>query len=198
LAHVEADDGTKPNQATDVWGNVAICAVSIVVRHTKFGINYYRLLKVVWTERRYIKLSTATLGWYLTLIVLTFTKSSLRKGLNKTEQLTDCRNSFKAYKILKENTAKRNERGKTVFWCGNRMWANLLLSSAKHFLTQWTVLQITYNGPFNVTRPINPPTYEVANGKSEITTDYSQNAIKLYIYMFIYVFYWMSLFGYFV
>jgi hypothetical protein len=42
------------------------------------------------------------------------------------------------------------------------------------------VLQITYNGPWKFTGQINPPTYELANVKSEITAVCTEEAIKLY------------------
>jgi hypothetical protein len=56
----------------------------------------------------------------------------------------------------------------------------MLWTSAKQYLTQWTVLQRTYYGPWNVTRVISPPTYEAANQQVETTMVYTQKATKPY------------------
>jgi hypothetical protein len=56
----------------------------------------------------------------------------------------------------------------------------MLWTSAKQYLTQWKVLQSTYDGPWNVTPEINPTTYEVANEQGEITKIYSQKATAPY------------------
>jgi hypothetical protein len=97
--------------------------------------------------------------WYLIFLGVTTSKTSSRKRLNKNLQPKACRKSFNVYISLKENTAMRTKS----------KWANLLWSSAKQFMTQWTALQITFNGPRNVAWLINQPTYEVSNEQSEIT-----------------------------
>jgi hypothetical protein len=77
---------------------------------------------------------------------------------------------------MKEKAAKRNKRG-TVLLSGTasgRSCSGQVPSS----ITQWTVLQRPYDGPWKVTRVINPSTYESANERGKIAKVFKRNVIK--------------------
>jgi hypothetical protein len=86
---------------------------------------------------------------------------------------------------MKEKTTKRNKRGKksSSKWklqVGDLVLAKCqALSDAVDCITKKFVR--AYDGPWKVTRAINPTTYEVANEQVKITKVFNQKAIKPYL-----------------
>ena len=117
---------------------------------------------------------------------LTSFKNSLRKSLNKKPPAKSLQEKVLKVYIRMEKEAKGTKRGRTVFRSGNRNVGDLVLAKGqavsdavydirKKFVTP-------YDGPWKVTRVINPSIYEVANEKGKITKFFfNQKAIQHYL-----------------
>jgi hypothetical protein len=92
---------------------------------------------------------------------------------------------LKAYIRMKEKAAKRNKRGKNSSSKWKPQVGDLVLakcqavSDAAGGITK--KFARPYDGPWKVTRVINPTTYEVADEQGKITKDFNQNPMKPYL-----------------
>jgi hypothetical protein len=144
------------------------------MRHIKDGQNYYHIFKAGSTERCQTQLATALLSLYLIVLGLTSLKNSLRKDLNKNHRPNALKKRFYKHTYVRmEKAEKRNKGGKNYFSKWKPQVGNLVLakcqavSDAVDGITKKFVRP--YDGPWKVTRVINPPTYEVANEQGKIT-----------------------------
>lgn len=109
----------------------------------------------------------------------------LKKGSEQKPLAESLQEKFlKTYVRMKEKTAKRNKRGKNR---SSKCKPQVDLVVAKCQAISDAVDGITkkffrpYDGPWKVTRVINPTTREVANERGKIMNFFNQKAIKPYL-----------------
>jgi hypothetical protein len=110
----------------------------------------------------------------------------LKKGLEQKPPIESLQEKvLKVYVRMKEKAAKRNKRKRVSGSKWKPQVGDLIL--AKRQAVSDAVDGVTkkfagpYDGPWKVTRVINPTTYEVADEQGVVRKVYNQNAMKRYL-----------------
>jgi hypothetical protein len=110
----------------------------------------------------------------------------LKKGSEQKPLAEDLQKKvLKAYVRMKEKATKRNKRGKNSSSKWKPQVGDLVLSKCQAVsnAADGITKKFTepYDGPWKVTRVINPTTYEAAGEQGKITKVFNQKAMKPYL-----------------